>query len=190
MSESSRQNPFRPGFGRLPPFMGQRPQVEKALTEICDLLADARHPDPWALYLYGPRGTGKTVHLRSLHDKLRERRHPSVLLALKSDRVATATGMRQSLFRPRIEVIDEAMAALGEEGMPAVDPGARERTWDHFRSLLMKAPLAQLSFIHDIRAMTAQEAQIRLGLGTVTFTMPTSPDRSASESLVDIGARC
>ncbi len=188
MPESVLHNPFRPGFGRLPPFMGPRLQVENSLTEICDLLADPEHPDPMALYLYGPRGTGKTVHLRSLHEKLRKRRHPSVLLALKSDRVATAAGMRQSLFRPRIEVIGEAMAALGEEEMSADASGMSERAWDQARKLLLKTPLAQSSLIHDIRAMTAHEAEFRFGLGSLTLTLPQSPDRSASESLVDLGA--
>ncbi len=181
------ENPFVPGFGELPPVMGRRPEVEHELDDVMRRLGRAEKPGPRALYLYGPRGTGKTVHLLSLHKRLRDSRIPSVLLSLKSDRVATAADMRQNLFRPRLEVIGEAMATLGQEGMPAADAGARESAWEKFCSFLEKTPLAQSSIIHDIRAMTAHEGQIRFGLGTVTFTMPTSPDRSASESLVDLG---
>ncbi len=187
MTSDPHENPFVPGFGEMPPVMGRRPEVDKALADVERRLARPEKPGPRALFLYGPRGTGKTVHIISLHERLRKSRTPSVLLSLKSDRVATAAGMRQDLFRPRLEVIGEAMEALGQEDMPAADAGLLESAWKKFCSFLETTPLARSPIIHDIRAMTAHEAQIRLGLGTATFTMPTAPDRSASDSLVDLG---
>ncbi len=187
MISEPHENPFEPGFGCPPPFLGRRPKVEHEFDDVMRRLGRPESPKPRALFLYGPRGTGKTVHLLSLHDRLRERRHPSVLLALKSDRVATAEGMRQSLFRPRIEVIGDAMTAVGEEEMTADASGVSEWAWDQAQKVLMKTPLAQSSLIHDIKAMTAHEAQFRFGLGSLTLTLPPSPDRSASESLVDLG---
>ena len=58
-------NPFQPGAGLLPGYMGHRPAVERPLLDIVDRLRSGQK-DPHLAYLYGPRGNGKTVLLRWL----------------------------------------------------------------------------------------------------------------------------
>ena len=65
-------NPFQPGAGLLPGYMGHRPSVERPLLEILDRLR-AGQSGPRLAYLYGPRGNGKTVLLRWLADHVGQR---------------------------------------------------------------------------------------------------------------------
>ena len=58
-------NPFQPGAGLRPGYMGHRPAVERPLLDIVDRLRSGQK-DPHMAYLYGPRGNGKTVLLRWL----------------------------------------------------------------------------------------------------------------------------
>ncbi len=88
------KNPFAPGFGRPPPFLGRRAEVDKAFGEICELLLDTDQPAHLGVYLYGPRGTGKTVHIRALREQIRQRTDPDMLLRLTADHVAQADNMR------------------------------------------------------------------------------------------------
>ena len=62
-------NPFQPGAGLLPGYMGRRPVIERPLLDIVDRLR-AGQKDPYLAYLYGPRGNGKTVLLRWLADQM------------------------------------------------------------------------------------------------------------------------
>ena len=54
--------PFRPGPGRLPPYLAGR-QEEQALFESLLALLDRGEPPPNEVILYGPRGNGKTALL-------------------------------------------------------------------------------------------------------------------------------
>ena len=65
MADSLPLNPFKPGFGRPPSYMGHRPEVEHPLLEILERLRSGE-PDNHLAFLYGPRGNGKTVLLRWL----------------------------------------------------------------------------------------------------------------------------
>ena len=56
------ENPFRPGAGRSPAHRGRRPEVESVLSDILRSLRSGR-ADTELAFLYGPRGTGKTVLL-------------------------------------------------------------------------------------------------------------------------------
>ena len=58
-------NPFQPGAGLLPGYMGHRPAVERPLLDIVQRLRSGQE-NPHLAYLYGPRGNGKTVLLRWL----------------------------------------------------------------------------------------------------------------------------
>ena len=55
-------NPFHPGAGLLPVYMGHRPEVERPLLDMLNRLRHGRQ-GPHFHYLYGPRGNGKTVLL-------------------------------------------------------------------------------------------------------------------------------
>ena len=61
-------NPFRPGAGLLPGYMGCREGVERPLLDIVGRLR-AGQQGPCLAYLYGPRGNGKTVLLQWLAEQ-------------------------------------------------------------------------------------------------------------------------
>ena len=65
-------NPFQPGAGLLPGYMGRRPAIERPLLDIVDRLR-AGQQGPRLAYLYGPRGNGKTVLLRWLASQARRK---------------------------------------------------------------------------------------------------------------------
>ena len=62
------RNPFRPGIGEPPPVMGRRSAIERHMIDTVERLCDGEQGSKF-LYLYGPRGNGKTVLLRWLYDK-------------------------------------------------------------------------------------------------------------------------
>ena len=72
------QNPFQPGIGEPPPFMGMRPDVNPVLDDMLDTLKNQRDPRAQFFCLYGPRGNGKTVLLRDL----RKRAHKAAIRTL------------------------------------------------------------------------------------------------------------
>ena len=72
MAHPMSMNPFQPGAGLLPGYMGHREGVERPLLDIVDRLR-ASQPGPRLAYLYGPRGNGKTVLLRWLADQARRK---------------------------------------------------------------------------------------------------------------------
>ena len=70
MADSMSMNPFQPGAGLLPGYMGRRPAIERPLLDIVDRLRAGQQGLRLA-YLYGPRGNGKTVLLRWLANQAR-----------------------------------------------------------------------------------------------------------------------
>ncbi len=187
-SSSSRtaKNPFVPGFGRPPPFLGRRAEVDKAFDEIGELLRDMNRPAPLSVYLYGPRGTGKTVYIRALREQIRQRAEPDMLLRLTADHVAQAKSMRQELFRPRVEMTGLPVSPGASEPVSR-DMGVDEPLWSRLKDHLLESPLARTTLGHAVRDMTATEAWATVGLGFVTFTLHAGPDRSAGESLAQLG---
>lgn len=63
-------NPFTPGAGLTPAYMGRRPVVERELLRILEALRAGRSGARAAL-LFGPRGNGKTVLLNWLQRQAR-----------------------------------------------------------------------------------------------------------------------
>ena len=72
MTNSMSMNPFRPGAGRRPGYMGHRPAIERPLLDILDRLR-VGEADLRLAYLYGPRGNGKTVLLQWLAEQARRK---------------------------------------------------------------------------------------------------------------------
>lgn len=68
VADSFPQNPFKPGAGRPPAHMGRRPEVERPLLEVLTGLRTGE-ADNQLVYLYGPRGNGKTVLLGWLREQ-------------------------------------------------------------------------------------------------------------------------
>ncbi|MDE0190056.1 MAG: ATP-binding protein [Gammaproteobacteria bacterium] len=63
MVDNTAHNPFAPGSGQLPPYLGGREDQQKALRRMLSYVAAGR-TTPRDVVLIGPRGNGKTVLLR------------------------------------------------------------------------------------------------------------------------------
>lgn len=70
MAHLMSMNPFQPGAGLLPGYMGHREGIERPLLDIVNRLR-AGQRGPRLAYLYGPRGNGKTVLLQWLAEQAR-----------------------------------------------------------------------------------------------------------------------
>ena len=57
----NKTNPFRPGTGRMPPYLAGRENEQSALLAEVDILLDAKVGN--SIIMFGPRGMGKTVLL-------------------------------------------------------------------------------------------------------------------------------
>ena len=68
MSGTLAMNPFRPGAGLAPTYMGHRPEIERPLLDMLNRLRHGQQ-GPQLHYLYGPRGNGKTVLLKWLDEQ-------------------------------------------------------------------------------------------------------------------------
>lgn len=62
MESRSRRGPFRPGPGRLPPYLAGRESEQALCRALLGDLTDGLAP-PRELVLHGPRGNGKTALL-------------------------------------------------------------------------------------------------------------------------------
>ncbi len=78
--------------------MGRRPDVEAAFDNLERLLGMSALPRSRSHLIYGPRGTGKTVHIRSLHVWILARSALVILLDLADRRVPSQPAMARELF--------------------------------------------------------------------------------------------
>ena len=123
MTDSALMNPFQPGAGLLPSYMGHRPAIERPLLEIVDRLRAGQN-DPRLAYLYGPRGNGKTVLLRWLADQVDQKRgeKPIVHVRLLPEHLTSSEALLQrirSAVRQTPGRFDNLSVSL-EAGIPGV----------------------------------------------------------------------
>ena len=123
MADSMSMNPFQPGAGLLPGYMGHRPAIEQPLLEIVDRLRAGQN-DPRLAYLYGPRGNGKTVLLRWLADQVDQKRdeNPIVHVRLLPEHLTSSEALLQrirSAVRQTPGKLDNLSVSL-EAGIPGV----------------------------------------------------------------------
>ena len=123
MADSMSMNPFQPGAGRLPGYMGRRPAIERPLLDTSDRLRTGRN-DPHLAYLYGPRGNGKTVLLRWLADEAEQQseERPIAHVRLLPEHLASAEALVRrirSAIRQTPGMFDNLTANL-EAGIPGV----------------------------------------------------------------------
>ena len=119
--------PFRPGFGGAPPYLAGREEEQRLLRERLAELAGGDPPGT-ALFLYGPRGNGKTVLLKWLEREVAESFPGLDVLFLTPSRVPTLVQLAQHIaprswlagFRPSEVKIPalSATIAWGIEGGP------------------------------------------------------------------------
>ena len=62
MTSSKKLNPFRPGFGKQPPYLAGRENEKTELKKVLADLEGGRSPAA-TMVMYGPRGMGKTAML-------------------------------------------------------------------------------------------------------------------------------
>ena len=63
MKSPKLENPFKPGFGHIPPYLAGRADEQDLFRNNLSAMSAGESP-PAATVLYGPRGMGKTVLLR------------------------------------------------------------------------------------------------------------------------------
>ena len=123
MTDSVSMNPFQPGAGLLPGYMGHRPAIERPLVDIVDRLRSGQK-GPRLAYLYGPRGNGKTVLLQWLADQVEKKggAHPIVQVRLLPEHLTSSEMLVQrirSAVRRTPGVFDNLTVNL-EAGIPGV----------------------------------------------------------------------
>ena len=116
-------NPFQPGAGRRPSYMGQREAVERPLLDIVDR-PRVGEADLRLAYLYGPRGNGKTVILRSLSEQAEQKggELPIAQVRLLPEHLTSSEMLVQrirSAVRQAPGIFDNLTANL-EAGIPGV----------------------------------------------------------------------
>ena len=116
-------NPFQPGAGLLPDYMGHRLAAERPLVDIVDRLR-VGEADLRLAYLYGPRGNGKTVLLQWLADHVEKKggAHPIVQVRLLPEHLTSSEMLVQrirSAVRRTPGVFDNLTVNL-EAGIPGV----------------------------------------------------------------------
>ncbi len=102
MRQSSLDNPFRPRFGRAPPFMGRRKAVERDLGRVLGAIRGGES-DVQAVLLYGPRGNGKTVLLNWLERQAEgeDGRRPVTAVRFSSRDIGSLDRMARAVRRHR-----------------------------------------------------------------------------------------
>ena len=123
MADSMSMNPFQPGAGLLPGYMGRRPAIERPLLNIVDRLRAGQQGSRLA-YLYGPRGNGKTVLLRWLADQAKQKggEFPIAQVRLLPEHLASSEMLVQrirSAVRQTPGIFDNLTVNL-EAGIPGV----------------------------------------------------------------------
>ena len=123
MADSMSMNPFQPGAGLLPGYMGRRPTIERPLLNIVDRLRAGQQGSRLA-YLYGPRGNGKTVLLRWLADQAKQKggEFPIAQVRLLPEHLASSEMLVQrirSAVRQTPGIFDNLTVNL-EAGTPGV----------------------------------------------------------------------
>ena len=125
MTDSLSTNPFQPGAGRLPGYMGHRETVERPLLEIVRRLCTGQR-DPHPASLYGPRGNGKTVLLRWLADQVEQMsgERPIAHVRLLPEHLVSSDALVRrirSAIRQTPGIFDNLTVNL-EAGIPGVSP--------------------------------------------------------------------
>ncbi len=180
MISEPHENPFKPGFGRPPPFMGRRPVVEHKLDDVMHGLGRPESPEPRALFLYGPRGTGKTVHIREFQARLRQSDTPLAMIDLSARMVKTEKAMEQALFTPDIEV---AGGDLADEHSVSRSETFQSR----IRDWANKIPSSKSVLAQQVKNMKPKDIRIWAGLGYITLEAPDKPTISSAKSLQRLG---
>ena len=125
------KNPFRPGFGGIPPHLAGRGEVQGNLLAGVDAIADGEGAPPNNFAIVGPRGTGKTALLGWLERELEVRGGVSCIRLEGADLGSTGELMRATLGPPTAATIREEISTRRESGawggVPKVAGAERRR---------------------------------------------------------------
>ncbi|MCY3853064.1 MAG: ATP-binding protein [Gammaproteobacteria bacterium] len=135
-------NPFRPGFGRLPPFLAGRDHEKGYLRTLLHCLRVGER-DSEAVLLHGPRGNGKTAILRWLQLEASDKFN---LRQIKAHFVSNPTVVVENLLGShRDESREETMHGTIGGGVPGVlrSEGTRQLTRRQTVSLSLDSAMKQ-----------------------------------------------
>ena len=111
------KNPFQPGFGLTPAYMGHRPNLEKALLDALESVRDEA-PGARGILLYGPRGNGKTVLLNWLQRQAEGEDGGAPVPSVRfSSRDAGSTARMSAAVRRGRHRLEGLRAALEDSGI-------------------------------------------------------------------------
>ena len=121
-------NPFKPGYGIMPPYLAGRECEQSAISDELEVLANSRGPRP--ILMIGPRGCGKTVLIewcREQADKISSNiRIKEIVGSIPDDLAAGLTENSGGGFRPSEASADVRFRNEGDSQAELVDRIAEE----------------------------------------------------------------
>ena len=99
MDRLAASNPFAPGSGQLPPYLGGREDEQRALRRMLSYVKAGRST-PRDIVLIGPRGNGKTVLLRWFEAMIEAGANDADVVWLTPSTIADLDGLATALAPP------------------------------------------------------------------------------------------
>ena len=99
MDRNAASNPFAPGSGQLPPYLGGRETEQRALARMLSYI-EAGRATPRDIVLLGPRGNGKTVLLRWFEAMIEESATDIDVVWLTPSEIRDLDGLATELAPP------------------------------------------------------------------------------------------
>ena len=115
----TKTNPFRPGAGRMPPYLAGRENEQSALLAETDILLDAKVGN--SIIMFGPRGMGKTALLAWLKRQCLDSGIKPILTT-PDEALKSTADLAKALF-PTSWLPDEFRIATGVTGLLSVSTG-------------------------------------------------------------------
>lgn len=100
MVDNTAHNPFAPGSGQLPPYLGGREDQQQALRRMLSYVK-AKRTTPRDVVLIGPRGNGKTVLLRWFETTIGDEAPDVDVVWLTPSHIRDLNGLATELAPPR-----------------------------------------------------------------------------------------
>ena len=107
------KNPFKPGRGHMPPLMAGRDAAKRGINDVLQHLRAPSTGSPRDIILYGPRGNGKTVLLKWMHERCAADLGYQVIRITPSDTMSLKDQLMDVMGDAQAQVTTERSASLG-----------------------------------------------------------------------------